>query len=135
MRRGRENKEIDMTFSNISCDMLCNIIFFAAIYEFIWKRARKNYLAKLGLRPSVTGTVIAFFLFVSLMCFSVFVPYFIGLWTGMISPVMVPFASIIGVVIAYIASVRLPLGKPIGAPEARKAQTHNLFGMGKNMSR
>lgn len=110
--------------------MICNAIFFAIIYKLLWRKAFAKRLSKMGLRPTMVGTVIAYGLFIVLVCLATFGPYFYAKLSGNMSGFMIPIAAFAGLVFAWMFSVRVPIGEPI---LSEKGQTKNLFGSGSGL--
>lgn len=55
----------------------------------------------------------------------------IGATSGMLSPMMVPFATFIGIAFSFVISLRIP---PIGSVDTEHApQTDNLLDNGKHI--
>lgn len=112
-------------------DMICNVVLFWAIYRYVWNRMRAKKLSANGMKADWRGNAPAFALFIVMFCVSVFSPYMIGATSGMLSPMMVPFATFMGIVFSFVISLRIP---PIGRADAdRELQTDNLFDNGKHI--
>lgn len=113
-------------------DMLCNLVLFWAIYKWIWVKKRTKRMSAQGITTTWRNDAIAYVLFVAMFCASVMSPWIVGTEGGMLSPMMAPFAMLVGIVFSFVISLRIP---PIGFTKTeRDPQTDNLFDNGSKLT-